>query len=269
MTNHFRHWPVKVANMIVYLTLLSGSLYSAFGTDHDHGKDSPYDSEHQSYITPAPFTFFVWTAIYVLLGGMVIYQWFSEMVYEVTSWYFIAASVFNGVWLALWTSGHTALALAALFLVMGAVTMIYKRLRFDDGGISTEEDSKLDIIFLHLPFSLYHAWIFVLFVINAFAVLAPIRSDGEPPSTLQVVLSILGLIFVAMSAIGYIESRQGDVAGALVLAWYLFGAFAQQQVPAIHWTALGLGIGVAGYTLKPFVVRVLGGHSGEAAPLLG
>jgi hypothetical protein len=59
------------------------------------------------------------------------------------------------------------------------------------------------------------------------------------------------------------------LAGALVLAWYLFGVFAQQQEPAIHWTALGLGIAVSIYTLKPTVLRLVGRHSGETAPLLG
>ncbi len=59
------------------------------------------------------------------------------------------------------------------------------------------------------------------------------------------------------------------LAGALVLAWYLFGVFAQQENPAIHWTSLGLGIAVATYTMKPFVFRLAGRHTGETAPLLG
>jgi hypothetical protein len=59
------------------------------------------------------------------------------------------------------------------------------------------------------------------------------------------------------------------IAGALVLAWYLFGVFDQQEQDAIHWTALGLGIAVAAYTLKPFVFRLVGRQTGETAPLLG
>lgn len=59
------------------------------------------------------------------------------------------------------------------------------------------------------------------------------------------------------------------LAGALVLAWYLFGVFAHQEEAAIHWTALGLGITVSIYTLKPVVLRLVGRQSGESAPLLG
>ncbi|KAF9948969.1 hypothetical protein BGZ65_007679, partial [Modicella reniformis] len=149
-----------------------------------------------------------------------------------------------------------------LLLALGAVSHIYIRLKQQDSA-----ETLLDVIFLHLPFSLYHAWIFVLVLINIFAVLAPVR-EIEPP-TLILAFSIAGLSFIGSTVIGYIEYNQGDVAGALVLAWYLFGVFDQQQEPAIHWTALGLGIVVAAYTLKPFLLRLIGRHTHETAPLLG
>lgn len=84
------------------------------------------------------------------------------------------------------------------------------------------------------------------------------------------ILAVAGLCFVSSSVIGYIEYKQGDVAGALVLAWFLFGVFDQQrESAAIHWTALGLGIGVTAYTLKPFVFRLVGRPTSETTPLLG
>ncbi|KAF9431649.1 hypothetical protein BGZ76_011887 [Entomortierella beljakovae] len=257
----FNHWPSKIANIVVYVTLLSGNLYSTFGTGED--TDSPYDSKNHSYITPAKFTFYIWTLIHVLLGGMVVFQWFTDKVHEAAGWHFVSASIFNAIWLALWTSGHTFFSIFALFLATGAVSLIYYRLKDQDSA-----ETLLDVIFLHLPFSLYHAWIFVLLIINIFAVISPIDDDGA--STFQIVISIAGLAFIASTVIGYIEYKQGDVAGALVLAWYMFGVFAQQKEPAaIHWTALGLGIAVAAYTLKPFVYRLIGRNTGETAPLLG
>lgn len=156
------------------------------------------------------------------------------------------------------------MALFALFLATGAVSFVYYRLKAN----YEETESLLDMIFLHLPFSLYHAWIFVLLIINVFAILSPANDEGIP-STFQTVLAIAGLAFIASTVIGYIEYKQGDVAGALVLAWYLFGVFSQQEDAAIHWTSLGLGIAVAAYTLKPFVFRLVGRQSGESAPLLG
>jgi len=256
----FEHWPSKVANVLVYLTLLSGNLYSSFGGSED--QDSPYDSEHQSYITPANFTFYIWTLVYFLLGGLVIYQWFTDKVHRVVGWHFVIVSILNAIWLALWTSNHTILAFITLIFTSGAVSFVYYRLKELHAAETIPE-----ILFLHLPFSLYHAWIFVLLVINGFAAFLP--ADEEGPSTFEVILSIAGLAFVASTVVGYIEYKKGDVAGALVLAWYLFGVYAQQEETYIHWSSLGLGIAVAVYTLKPIVLGFFGRRSGESAPLLG
>ncbi|KAF9924995.1 hypothetical protein FBU30_005159 [Linnemannia zychae] len=260
MAIEFHHWPSKVCNILVYVTLLSGNLYSAINGSED--QDSPYDSRNKSYITPASFTFLIWTLIHFLLGGMVVYQWFNDKIYQAVGWHFVIASVFNALWLALWSSGHRFWALFALFLATGAVSFIYFRLKDQDNA-----ETLLEVIFLHLPFSLYHAWIFVLLIINLFVIISPVRDDD--PSTFQLIISIAGLAFIASTVIGYIEHKQGDVAGALVLAWYLFGVFDQQEQEVIHWTALGLGIAVTAYTLKPFVYRLVGHQTEETTPLLG
>ncbi|KAF9382580.1 hypothetical protein CPB97_007058 [Podila verticillata] len=254
------HWPSKVANIIVYLTLVSGNLYSVFGGHKD--QDNPYDPVHASYVTPAPFTFGVWTVIHFLFGGLMVFQWFSEKVHDALGWHFVLASLLTTAWLALFTSGHAILAMIALFFATGAVSYIYYRLKEDHSP-----DSLLEVIFLALPFSLYHAWIFVLLFVNVFVAFSPEREDG--PSTFQVILAVAGLAFVASTVVGYIEYKKGDVAGALVLAWYLFGVFAQQQNDVIHWSSLGFGIIATLYTLKPFVLRVSGRHTPETAPLLG
>ncbi|KAG0325609.1 hypothetical protein BG000_001734, partial [Podila horticola] len=93
------HWPSKVANIIVYLTLVSGNLYSVFGGHKD--QDSPYDPHHASYVTPAPFTFGVWTVIHFLFGGLMVFQWFSEKVHDAVGWHFVLASLLTTAWLAL------------------------------------------------------------------------------------------------------------------------------------------------------------------------
>ena len=86
----------------------------------------------------------------------------------------------------------------------GAVSFVYYRLKEYNAP-----ENWLEVLFLHLPFSLYHAWIFVLLVINAFAVFSPVQDDG--PSTWQVVLAVAGLAFVASTVVGYIEYKKGDV----------------------------------------------------------
>ncbi|KAF9082111.1 hypothetical protein BGX29_004085, partial [Mortierella sp. GBA35] len=200
----FHHWPSKVANVLVYLTLLSGNLYSTFGGDRN--QDSPYDSKHKSYITPAQFTFYLWSLVHFLFGGLVIYQWFNDKVHDTVGWHFVFVSVLNAIWLALWSSGHTFLAFVTLIFTVGAVSYIYSNLRADHSA-----DNWFDTLFLDLPFSLYHSWIFVLLIINAFAVFSPIKEDGEGPSIFQTILAIAGLAFVASTVVGYIEYKKGDV----------------------------------------------------------
>ncbi|KAG0045487.1 hypothetical protein BGZ83_009325 [Gryganskiella cystojenkinii] len=260
MSIQLHHWPSKVANILVYALLLSGNLYSTFGGDKN--SDSPYDSKHKSYITPASFTFYVWSLIHLLLLGLIVFQWFTDKVHQAVGWHFVAASVFNAIWLALWAKGHTILALIPLLFATSGISYIYYRLKEHHAS-----ETVLEEVFLHLPFSLYHAWIFVLFVINVFAVITPVQDEG--PSTFQIILTVAGLVFVGSTVIGYIEYKKGDVAGALVLAWFLFGVFAQQEEAVIHWTSLGLGVLVVGYTLKPVVLGFFGRQSGESAPLLG
>ncbi|KAF9933380.1 hypothetical protein BGZ65_004150 [Modicella reniformis] len=251
----FHHPANKIANVLVYLTLLSGNIYSTFGVDH--GQESKY----LSYITPAPWTFLIWTVIHFLLGGMIVYQFFNDKLYDAVSWHFVWISIINSIWLALWTSDHTIFALIAMFFVVGGVSNVYYGLKKTHAA-----DTLCETLFLHLPFSLYHAWSFVLFLVNAFAVVSPVKENG--PTTFQSVLAVLGLALIVGIVIGYIE--YGKV-GSLAMGWYLFGVFAKQQNPIIHWTSLGFGVFVVLYTLKPFIAKAIGrGQTGgESAPLLG
>ncbi|KAF8927115.1 hypothetical protein BGZ58_010623, partial [Dissophora ornata] len=98
MAIQFHHWPSKVANILVYATLLSGTLYTTLGGDK--GSETP--NEHQSYITPASFTLYIWSVIHFLLGGMVVFQWFTDKVFLAAGWHFVVASIFNAIWFALW-----------------------------------------------------------------------------------------------------------------------------------------------------------------------
>ena len=86
----------------------------------------------------------------------------------------------------------------------GAVSYIYYRLKELHAS-----ETWAETLFLHLPFSLYHAWILVLMVINLFAVFGPVKDDG--PSTFHIVFAVAGLLFVGSVVVGYIEYKKGDV----------------------------------------------------------
>ena len=86
----------------------------------------------------------------------------------------------------------------------------------------------MDQIFVHLPFSLFHAYSIVLVLISAFALFTHGISAPEThhPGFTVKLLVLIAEGFLASTALGYAFSkREGDLAGAFVMAWFLFGIY--------------------------------------------
>jgi len=255
---------IKISNVLVYFFLLSANVYSVYGPE----SGSPYVDAKETYITPASFVFLVWGIIHFLLAGFVIYQFFSqatETVVDGISWHFVFISIWNTIWLALTQKGHPILAWIAILCTVSQVSYVYYNIRRKYPAIHIADN-----VFIHAPFSLYHAWIFVISVISTFVAFTPEVSD-DGPSVLVTIAVVIGLLVMAfVGTIVYVEFGQGDVAGALVIAWALYGIFIEQDSPVISWTALVLSITTLLYSVKPFVAKYAFGRGGEErAPLLG
>jgi hypothetical protein len=252
---------IKIANLAVYFFLLSANVYSAYGPE----EGSPYLDAIKTYITPAPFVFLVWGVIHLLLAGFVIYQFFSrasETVVDGIGWHFVFITLWNSAWLVLTQKGHTFWAWIAILFTASQVSYVYYTIRYKYPAIGFADHA-----FIHAPFSLYHAWIFVIAVISTFVAFTPEVSD-DGPSILVVIAVAIGLIVMLLTAISYIELGKGDVAGSLVISWALYGIFVEQDDSVIRWTALVFSITALIYTVKPFVAKLYGRES-ERAPLLG
>ncbi|ORY00046.1 hypothetical protein K493DRAFT_313003 [Basidiobolus meristosporus CBS 931.73] len=256
------HLWLKVVNVIVYFYFLSDNIYAVVGPENVNGPYTP-DAKHPTYITPAPFAFAAYGLTHFLLLGFIIYQWFDtadDVVKDGVGWWFASSAILHSLWLHLWEQGHRITSLLIVLFIAGIISSIYHRLKSDFAVRNWA-----DALFVHAPFSIYHAWIVVVAVVNAFAAFTRTHVDG--PSTLQVIFVIFGLVFLGSTGIGYTEYKKGDLVGAFVIAWSLLAIFVQQHEPAIHWTALGLSIAVLIYSVKPLV----SGRASEAeqAPLLG
>jgi len=258
------HIFLKVVNVLVYLFFLSTTIYLTVGPEPgDDVKNS-----HLTYITPAAWISYVWTAVHVLLGGFVIYQWFepaSDLVVRGVGWHFVIPTLLNAVWFALWSKGHLFLAWIAILFTASSVSFVFYNLEKNHPA-----ENIFDRLFIHAPFSLWHGWIVLLTVITTFATFTGVQENG--PNVFHIVLVELGLLFITSTAIGYTEykHKKGDLAGAVVLALGLYAIFAFQTNPVIHWSALAFAIITTLYPARPYVFRLLGyGVSEEAAPLLG
>jgi len=259
------HLILKISNVIVYLWFLSATVYTVVGPN-------PSDEVHQkhlTYITPAVWVNYAWTAVHTLLGGFVIYQWF-ESAHEGTvhgvGWHFVISTILNSIWFSLWGSGRLILAFIAIFLTASSVSFVFYNLELNHPALNW-----WDRIFIHAPFSIWHGFIVVISTENFFSIFTSVQDDG--PDTLHIVLAEIALLFLASTAIGYVEfkNKKGDIVGALAIAYGLFAIFAQQQNTIIHWSALGFGILTVLYPSRPYVFKLLGRnqHDPAAAPLLG
>jgi len=214
-----------------------------------------------NYITPAPWAFAIWGLIHFLLGGFVIYQFFSsanDAVGYGVGYQFIFAQLLNSFWLSLWSRGHYFLSWIVVLFISSSISYIYYRLRNH-----YQAESFGQKLFIEAPFSLYHAWIVVVAFINTFAAFGG-YSTPESPTFFQAFWAMLALFSVTSSAVGYVEYR-GDSIGALVIAWYLFAVSANQPSPAIHYVSLVFGLIVSFYSFRPFFRF----RSAEETPLVG
>ncbi|KAJ3553399.1 hypothetical protein NM688_g3637 [Phlebia brevispora] len=94
---------LKVVNILVYILFLGSNIYTVAGPSEI------YWTGKETYLTPAPWAFLIWTVIHFLLLGTIIYQ-FTEAghhsIIEGISWRFPLLGVLNAIYVNLWASHH-------------------------------------------------------------------------------------------------------------------------------------------------------------------
>ncbi|GAA5968830.1 hypothetical protein JCM8115_006467 [Rhodotorula mucilaginosa] len=220
------HLPLKIVNVLTFVFLFSTNIYSAF---------KPYGFGRDTYFTPASYVFYTWTLIDILLLGYVIYQFFDDSAEAVhgIGWRFAIIGILNAIFVHVFVTGHYIVAFIFAGLVAASVSTAYYSL-----AAHHHSRSLGDTLFIHLPFSLWHAWSIVLVLISGFALFTHGHHKSHP-SVLSRVFVLAAEAFLTLTAIGYaFRSREGDVAGAVVLTWVLYGIFDHQRDDVIRYGAL-------------------------------
>lgn len=158
----------------------------------------------------------------LLLLGYVFYQFFDKSHDSIhgIGYRFALIGVLNSIFVHTFVSKHFIVAFIFALLVASTVSTVYYTL-----ASSYPPKSLGDILFVHLPFSLFHAFSIVTVLISAFALFTH-GGHHSHPSVLTRILVCAALAFLALTAYGYaFRSRGGDLAGALVLAWTLYGIY--------------------------------------------
>ncbi|KAH9935555.1 uncharacterized protein B0H18DRAFT_976228 [Fomitopsis serialis] len=261
---------LKIINVIVYFAFLGSNIYTVAGPN------DIYYSGKETYITPAPWAFLIWSLIHVLLLGTIIYQFFDggkQVIIDGIGWRLPLLAVLNVVYVHLWAAHQYIIAFVFALFVSSAVTHIYYVVKKYHESASIPDE-----IFVHLPFSLYHGWTTLLVVLTAFEAFG-VDATTTRAGVWTKVFAFLALFFLEATATAYaFSSPEGDLPASIAIAWSLWAIFAHQRYPAfIHWSALAFSILALVWVFKAVVglfAKLRRGGRGisldeERAPLIG
>lgn len=196
-------------------------------------------AKYPSLFTPAGFTFSIWGVIYLFLFGFVVYQALpaqrdSEPIARISP-YFKVNCIANGLWIVVWHYDLLFFSLILMLVILVTLILIYRSL-IDQLDSSTT----LQHITLHLPFSLYTAWISVATIANASVLQTHYGWDG-------IFLSAVQWTFVKLAIAGSVAAfavlRLRDPVFAIVIAWATYGISAMQSAtPAVSGAAMTLSL---------------------------
>ncbi|KAI0055769.1 hypothetical protein BV25DRAFT_1921566 [Artomyces pyxidatus] len=225
---------LKIVNIVVYLLFLGSNVYTVAAPN------DIYFTGKETYLTPAPWAFLIWSLVHLLLLGTVIYQFFpggKAVIIDGISWRFPLLAILNAIYVNVWASHHYIVAFVFALLVSSAVTHIYYVVKKFH-----EPSSTADELFVHLPFSLYHGWTTVLVVLTAFEAFG-VNAHTHAAGVWTKVFVFLALFFLEGTAAAYaFSSPEGDLPAAIAITWSLFAIFTHQHNGFIHWSTLVFAI---------------------------
>ncbi|MGG6311522.1 tryptophan-rich sensory protein [Paenibacillus macerans] len=210
--------------------------------------------KYHTLITPADYTFTVWTVIYGLLAGWVLYPLLRNKrdPYSIPSMplWFLLSCLLNIAWLASWQLQRLPLSLAAMLLLLAVLAAMYRRTR------RTLRPAAADIWLVRLPFTLYFGWIGVAALVNIQAVLVHALRIGYASAGYGSLLLPILLLSIGLAAACLIGFRARDGLLPLVYAWGYAAIMLEQQAQRAVAVASGaLALGLVVYALRIAFLR--------------
>ena len=226
-------WSLKLANIVSYFLFASSNLYATL-------MGGTIGGPVETYLTPAPWLMGVSSVINLFFLGLLVYQFWPsghKVMVNVFGWRFPALFMLNALCTALYsmeTSRWFSLgAFFVLCLVAGCISNLYGALRMEP-----DPATWLDFLLIHLPVSLYHGVIVVIFVVGAFAV-GGVDAQLQHAGVVTKILVFVTLFFLESTAAGYVFYGNRDIAGASMIALGLLAiAQHQQRSRFVHWSAV-------------------------------
>lgn len=197
-------------------------------------------------LTPAGFTFIIWSVIYVLLLMMVLYllKGQGESVNQLSGW-FILSSIANGFWIMAWHYDLLWLSLILTSVIVISLAIVFRRLQEE----RKHSKKMMKKIMVSLPISIYFAWSVVAWIENFAVVLVQGKYSGFGMT--QVFWGNIAIAVVLGITVIVLEWYK-DIAFALTICFALFGVWVQLNQSSESFWIQGMAlisIGVIGSQL--------------------
>jgi tryptophan-rich sensory protein len=201
-------------------------------------------NKYSTYFTPANYAFAIWGIIYTLLFAFAIYQALpSQRTNPNTRKVavpFLITCALNCIWITVFQYDQLAISFGLIILFLASLIIIYVRL-----GIGYTQASTVERLVLHLPFSVYTAWLCVATIANASALgvalnpaLGVVSSDtflGIASPTWAAIMLVVATLVGAI--IGFTRRDIGFVA---VFVWAFTAIISKQAGVTLVTTTAGI-----------------------------
>ena len=203
-------------------------------------------------IIPANYAFAIWGLIYLGLISFGIYQVLPAQRdnphLRQIGYFLVVASLAQIVWIFLFEYQRFVLSLVAMLVILLPLIAIYWRLRIGEQRVSRQEKW-----LVHIPLSIYLAWISVATIVNVAIALYSLGWRGEPLS--PEIWTVL-MILVGGGIAATIARKRVDIAFPLVIIWaFIAIAVRQANQPLIAMTAGGVALGLGLFLLLGWLRR--------------
>lgn len=188
-------------------------------------------------ITPANYAFAIWGLIYLGLIALGVYQGLPSQrhnhSFRQIGYFLVVASVAQISWVCLFQYRQFTLSLVAMLAILLSLIGSYWRLGVGKRWIAWREKW-----FVHIPLSIYLAWISVATIVNAAVTLHHVGWSGWGLGS-EAWTAIALVVGAAITAIVIVQ--KGDIAYTFVIVWaFVAIAVRQADKPPIVLTAVGL-----------------------------
>ncbi|MTD31932.1 TspO/MBR family protein [Planomicrobium sp. YIM 101495] len=208
-----------IVNLVVYFMTLGVNYLGSSGFFNGQSQGDISD-KYLTLISPAPFTFSIWSVIYSLLLITLIYLFAKRKDRKVSrltlliSPLFIASSVFNMAWIVAFSYERLGISTLLIFGMLLSLLLIVERIY--------KKRFEIPSTLAGLTFTIYGGWVFIATIVNISLTLVQLEWDGFGISDSVWTLVILS---VAIAFVLFYLKLSKNAAFPIPLAWAFFGIY--------------------------------------------